>query len=324
MSRSTPDANESARGDPFPAPPFINIPGQIDVILRASDGVDFYVHRAVLSLVSPVFQTMFTLPQAEQLSSSYPVIDVQEASPVLDRTLRFFYPGTELTVGSLDELQEIMEILISKYDMQCLARSVQRHLECYVASDPLAVYAFAGHYRWEELARAAAIETLKIPLRTSDDDTPAVLDLIPASTYHKLLRYHYRCGAAAQKTTRDLSWIPWPESPFEYRWFTCQSCAMHPVDNTQPLIIAGRGRNVRSWFMEYFLAIGNILSGTPSANVADPTHPLFIQAIKKANACGHCRDCVSTHLQHFAALWKSRIAMVTLEIEWKFKRSHPG
>ncbi|KAJ6474969.1 hypothetical protein C8R45DRAFT_1103094 [Mycena sanguinolenta] len=134
----------------FPAFPFVNTPGQTDVILRASDGVDFYVHRAILSIVSPFFQTMFTLPQAEEPSGQlYPVIDVSETSVVLNRILRFFCPGTQLTVHSLEELQEVMEILISKYDMLCLVPSIQKHLEPYVSSQPLAVYAFAYIHGWK-------------------------------------------------------------------------------------------------------------------------------------------------------------------------------
>jgi BTB/POZ domain len=34
-----------------------------DVILRSSDHVDFYVYKIVLSLVSPFFEDMFSLPQ---------------------------------------------------------------------------------------------------------------------------------------------------------------------------------------------------------------------------------------------------------------------
>ncbi|KAJ7231052.1 hypothetical protein B0H12DRAFT_983047, partial [Mycena haematopus] len=186
-----------------------------DVILRASDGIDFYVHRTILSLVSPVFKTMFTLPQADDPSPTPAVIDVQEESAVLDRALRFFYPGTQLTVGTLEDLKEIIQVLISKYDMQCLALSAQKHLERYVSIAPVAVYVFAYLHRWEDLARAAVKETLKLPMRALDNDTPEGLNLIPADAYHKLLRHHYRCGIAAQKTTRDLSWISLPDPPVE-------------------------------------------------------------------------------------------------------------
>ncbi|KAJ7750603.1 hypothetical protein B0H16DRAFT_1318583 [Mycena metata] len=36
-----------------------------DAILRSSDDLDFPVHRAVLSLASPFFRDMFSIPQPE-------------------------------------------------------------------------------------------------------------------------------------------------------------------------------------------------------------------------------------------------------------------
>ncbi|KAJ6474971.1 hypothetical protein C8R45DRAFT_873986 [Mycena sanguinolenta] len=317
MPSHAPAAKEPAQGVFVPGFPFVSTPGRTDIILRTSDGVDFYVHREILSLVSPVFETMFTLPQAEQPSAVAAVVDVQEASPVLDRALRFFYPCTQLTVDGLDELKEITEILISKYDMQWLIPSVKKHFERYFASDPITVYVYAYMYGWEDLGRAAAKETLKLPLRTSDEDSPEVLKLIPAHVYHQLIRYHYRCGAAAQKTTRDFSWIPWPSySIAEYRWFTCDShgCA---ADSTQQSF-AGRYCKVRSWFMEYFVAMGDVLAATPLADVRDASHPQFIRVLKRADGCAYCRDCVSNHLRHFTAVWNARINEVVQGVEWKF------
>ncbi|KAF7378354.1 hypothetical protein MSAN_00261500 [Mycena sanguinolenta] len=238
----------------------------------------FYVQLAILSLVSPVFETMFTLPQAEDSSQIYPVIDVQEASPALDRALRFFYPCTQLTVDSLDELKEVIEILISKYDMQWLVPSVKKHLERYVTSDPITVYAYAYVHGWEDLGRAAAKETLKLPLRTPGENTPEVLRLIPADAYYKLLRYHYCCGIAAQTTTVDLGWISWPDSSTaEYRWFHCWRdwCAVY--NSRGPIIVANETRAARQWFMDYFVGMGDILATTPAADVRGSGAPAFHQ-----------------------------------------------
>ncbi|KAF7378362.1 hypothetical protein MSAN_00262500 [Mycena sanguinolenta] len=319
MSSPPPAANEPTQRVPFPAFPFVNTPGQTDIILRTSDGVDFYVQLAILSPVSPVFGTMFTLPQAEDSSQIYPVIDVQEASPALDRALRFFYPCTQLTADSLDELTEVIEILISKYDMQWLIPSVKKHLERYVTSDPITVYAYAYVHGWEDLGRAAAKETLKLPLRTPGENTPEVLRLIPADAYHKLLRYHYCCGVAARTTTADLGWISWPDSSTaEYRWFHCwrDSCAVY--NSRGPIIVANETRAARQWFMDYFVGMGDILATTPAADIRDPAHPLLIRMIDRANECEVCRDRVSNHLRHFTALWVARIQTVIQEVEWKF------
>ena len=36
-----------------------------DIILRASDNSDFYVHKMMLSFASPIFKDMFSLPKVE-------------------------------------------------------------------------------------------------------------------------------------------------------------------------------------------------------------------------------------------------------------------
>ncbi|KAJ7855318.1 hypothetical protein B0H14DRAFT_2754775 [Mycena olivaceomarginata] len=316
MSLVTPEPNSPALSAPFPAIPFVDTPGQTDVILRASDGVDFYVHRTILSLMSGVFETMFGLPQAEECPPTPAVVDVQEESAVLDRALRFFYPGTSGTVESLGELREIIEILISKYDMQCLVPSAQRHLERYVAIAPVSVYVVAFIHRWDAIARAAAKETLKLPLRALDTEPSEGLDHIPAAAYHNLLRYHYRCGAAAQRTTRDLSWVSWPDAPSKYYWFECGSCAAQS-DSSQRL--AGNRVCVpRLWFMEYFIGMGQLVEATPAMEIRNLDHELFTKAVKKANQCGQCRQDVTMHLSHFTGLWKARITEVIHNVEWRF------
>jgi BTB/POZ domain len=52
-----------------------------NIILRSSDGVLFYVHNLLLSLVSPFFSTMFTLPtslDSQDIYDSRPCIAVSD------------------------------------------------------------------------------------------------------------------------------------------------------------------------------------------------------------------------------------------------------
>ncbi|KAJ7089128.1 hypothetical protein C8R44DRAFT_540232, partial [Mycena epipterygia] len=184
--------------------PFANAAGA-DAILRSSDGVDFYVHRTILSLVSPVFETMFQLPQPES-SPAVPAIDMQESSATLDLVLRFFYPGAHPYVETLEELQELIDVLM-KYDMQCVVPVMKHHLEKYHSSRPLAVCAIAVRHRWEDVAVAAARESLKHTIRVFLTDAPTELEGVTAVAYHNLLQYHSRCGEAARSTTASLKWF---------------------------------------------------------------------------------------------------------------------
>ncbi|KAJ7142264.1 hypothetical protein C8R44DRAFT_192014 [Mycena epipterygia] len=121
-------------------PPFDD-PGA-DIILRSSDRFDFHVRRLVLSLASPFFRDMFTLPQPIP-ECPVPIIPVSESARVLNRSLRFWYRGTKPILGrTLDELREMLETVIRKYDMQ-FTIPLAKQLRGPLAQDPVAVFAIA-------------------------------------------------------------------------------------------------------------------------------------------------------------------------------------
>ncbi|KAJ6540448.1 hypothetical protein B0H19DRAFT_959919, partial [Mycena capillaripes] len=59
-----------------------------------------------------------------------------------------------------------------KYDMEYVVPMAKQHLERYIVSQPLGVYAVAFEQRWEDVARVAAKECLKLPLRVLDTKAP--------------------------------------------------------------------------------------------------------------------------------------------------------
>ena len=63
-----------------------------DAILRSSDGKELRVHRLILSLSSPVFQGMFSLPQPTDASPEIPCVDVSEPSDILQPFIQYLYP----------------------------------------------------------------------------------------------------------------------------------------------------------------------------------------------------------------------------------------
>ncbi|KAF8184135.1 hypothetical protein K438DRAFT_1125187 [Mycena galopus ATCC 62051] len=67
--------------------------GRKDLILGSSDNAAFYVHRLVLSLASPVFEDMFNVSQPDS-KHGVPEVLMPHTAVVLERVLRFFYPGT--------------------------------------------------------------------------------------------------------------------------------------------------------------------------------------------------------------------------------------
>lgn len=59
-----------------------NAPGA-DFILRAFDNVDFRVHKAILSVASPVFESMFTFPKSQSDTQDLTILTFPEPSTVL-------------------------------------------------------------------------------------------------------------------------------------------------------------------------------------------------------------------------------------------------
>ncbi|KAJ7116859.1 hypothetical protein C8R44DRAFT_674241 [Mycena epipterygia] len=304
----------TASPSPSPAafvlePPFNNT-SSADTILRSSDGVDFYVHRTVLSLVSPVFETMFALPQSDG-APAIPVIDLEENSAVLDRALRVFYPATQPTHATLDELQGIIEVLVSKYDMQCLIPVVKQHLERYIVTQPLAVYTIALRYRWEDVGKAAAKESLKLPLRALNTEAPPELKGITGEAYHNLLHYHYQCGYAAQRTTWNLEWLPVPPTSGSGEIaFGCNSCHQSSVNRRFSNNV---DRRTVSWVLDYLKQMGDVLAITPGINIRE--HYTLYSTLTKAG----CSYCTVYHFVHFAtSQWPNKLKEELDKVELKF------
>ncbi|KAJ7900926.1 hypothetical protein B0H14DRAFT_1362338 [Mycena olivaceomarginata] len=283
MSSPTTENNAPCPPVFVPASPFANAPGA-DAILRSSDGADFYVHRAILAFVSPVFRDMFTLPQPAT-EPEIPVISVQENSSVLDRALRFFYPGEQPAIGMLDELHEVIEVLISKYDVQCIIPVAKQYLGKYMADQPLGVYAVALTYGWRDVAKEAAKHSLNLPLRSQFGNKASPgLDQITGAAYHNLLQYHQLCSTAARSSFQALSWVAGGSSPAY--WFCCNQCA----DRILPCTFAdGVARYIPAWFQEYLKQMADVLAVRPGAHIID-NNIVFQGALSKA----HCNNCNGT------------------------------
>ncbi|KAJ7442008.1 hypothetical protein FB451DRAFT_1057840 [Mycena latifolia] len=257
----------------IPGPPFRD-PGA-DLILRSSDGVEFHVHRVVLGLLSHIFRDMFALPQPDS-ETGIPEVRMPESGVVLDRILRFCYPGAEPVVQTLGQLQEILQILGDKYA-----------LRGFIQSEPLGSFAVAARHSWPELALAAARECLRLPLRTSCYQAPLELDCISGTTYHSLFQYHYRCGMAAQNVCQNLEWMP-----SSIRWHHSCTCTA---------------------FAEYLRAMGGKLAVVPAPT---DDHVLISKALKEMEKCERCPMAMYDELPRFISmeLWpkiKSKIENVS-------------
>src|ERR1700684_4311687 len=114
-----------------------------DVILRSSDNLQFPTYSLLLSLSSPVFRTMFTLPQpVESSPQEVPIINVSEDGVILARLLAFCDPGKAPLLHDLLDIQATLAVA-TKYEMTGIAQRLEGLLETSdaVKEEPVRVFA---------------------------------------------------------------------------------------------------------------------------------------------------------------------------------------
>ena len=165
-----------------------------DIILlstRCDVPRDFRVHKITLSLASPVFSGMFSIPQphsrAPPTGSAVPVISVYETPEDLELLLRMIYPFGFPPTPDLSSISHALTIL-DKYEVQGAAL---QHLKLLLVSpeflknNPIQVYSIACGWKFKEEADIAAPYTSSVNLLSCirEEDVKRMTGM----EYHRLL-----------------------------------------------------------------------------------------------------------------------------------------
>ncbi|KAJ7659554.1 hypothetical protein DFH06DRAFT_1194588 [Mycena polygramma] len=282
-------------------PPFND--ASTDLILRSSDGIDFHVHRLVLSLASPVFMGMFTFPQPIS-EPEVPTVQMAESAVVLDGALRFWYPGAEPPAAlTLDGLRKTLEALVMKYDMQFVVPLAKKHLRDFIEDDPVAVFAIACRHEWRDVALDAARSSLRLSLRAFDSKRPAQLKYMTADMYHTLLQYHSDCGKVAASATSSLQWANYQDIPGAdcTNWIDPAVCPRTGHWTFAQNTIAP----LTGWLAAYLTRATEVLARAPAARLDSPE--LLALPITKMGSCSSCRVDGFSGLMKFIAILKAKI-----------------
>ncbi|KAI0799803.1 hypothetical protein BC629DRAFT_1591950 [Irpex lacteus] len=148
--------------------PFDIDTADIQVIIRTSDDVYFYVFRAVLILASPFFRDMFSLKQPDPAvptsesdrivtapDSHVDPIIITETSQTFDCLMRICYPIDDPIMNDLSLVESVLEAA-QKYDMAWAVKVASKCLQGFVQSHALDVYAIACRLKAAEEAKLAA------------------------------------------------------------------------------------------------------------------------------------------------------------------------
>lgn len=164
-----------------------------DIVLKTSDGVEIRSYKVLLSLASPVFETMLALPQSAE-GPSPPIVEFQDDSKKLIAALRWIDHRVMPSLEASDLLGALL--IADKYEMTYTLPRVHKALMELLKSGTTDEYVFrtfgiAYKLRSEDLLQRAARCTLSIPVQ----NRPLVqeFELIPATAAHQLTNYYNTC-----------------------------------------------------------------------------------------------------------------------------------
>ena len=168
-----------------------------DVVIRAAGTRDFRVHTSILSLVSPVFKDMFTLPQPPtDALGTLPHVDVNESAETWETILRTIYPMPNPAIVTFHELESLF-LAAMKYEIQSIVDIHKEGLNnvTFIQQEPLRLYAIACSCGLIDQAKYVArnAELLTVMKRADAGDMRG----LTVASYHNLVSF---------LTRRDNQW----------------------------------------------------------------------------------------------------------------------
>jgi BTB/POZ domain len=208
--------------------PFDN--ARADLILRSKDEEPMLlrVYKSILSMASPVFADMFSLP-TEGRSDEIQVVDLPEYAKTLDLALRHICPMQSPNVFQLDEMYSLAEFA-RKYQVDALEQDVKRYLTGAIGHDPVGVFAIAVTYGYKAIGERATRSSLNIEFSRLES---SFVRHVPAGLYWDLLKYHVECGKAASAVASERSWFSESSLGLNGKFISRNGC---PSCNTQDFI----------------------------------------------------------------------------------------
>jgi hypothetical protein len=179
-----------------------------DLVLRSSDGVNFRVFKSILSLASPIFADMFSLPSppaSQNSSEDPPVTLLPEDAETLDMALRHCYPVPSPEVVTLRDARILLEFT-RKYQVDVIKHPLTRFLTDTIERDPVGIYALASAYDCQDIALKALKSSLMVPIY--DLHSPELRYSMTREQYDALIYYHISCGRVASAVSMRRRWIP--------------------------------------------------------------------------------------------------------------------
>ena len=297
-----------------------------DVILRSSDNVDFRVFKLFLSLASPVFETMFGLPQPseganpdEGTDDGLPVVPVSEDSETLDALLRFCYPSTLAEDPSLENFIFAAKVLeaAKKYSLDAIERIVSKALFTpnILEVDSFPCFAVARRADLREQCALAAKYSLREPLIPTRFEG---IQLISSIDLLALLTYHQNCANAVLELQTALTWI---QNHYQQHtaaaWiFGCGSgsgsCNLGRSNSGKYKLF---DNEAPPWWEDFMNDTFVGLRDRPCAQTVEKKAEDAIQKFRRNyTRCSRCPSVISSGIREFVTLFTNKVEEATAKV----------
>ncbi|KAH9024474.1 hypothetical protein EDB83DRAFT_2428361 [Lactarius deliciosus] len=196
MAKSRSHLNLKGSASPGPRNGYLD-PPHADVMIQSSDLVNFRVNKVVLSVSSPFFADMFSLPQPpdNDVVDGLPVVRLSEDAELLSRLLTMLYPVPSVVPDSYDKAVELLAVC-QKYDMAGVQSSIRTEIKSWgsvVLTGMVAyrAYAISSNAKLLPEMETFARHTLDFPMTLEylSDELP----LFAGWALRDLSRYRKRC-----------------------------------------------------------------------------------------------------------------------------------
>jgi len=211
-------------------------PPHADVIVQSSDLVNFRVNKVVLSVSSPFFADMFSLPQPSdsELIDGLPVIRLSEDAEILNSLLTMLYPVLPAVPNSYDKALELLATC-QKYDMAGVQSSVRTEIKSrgpIVSTGTMAyrAYAISSNANLLPEMETSSRHTLDFPM--TFDYLSDELTLFGDRALGNLIGYRKRCRDGLVSTLQ--SFLDSNVAPSNI-WVVCMSGVQTPQFRNQRL-----------------------------------------------------------------------------------------
>ncbi|KAF9494243.1 hypothetical protein BDN71DRAFT_1431877 [Pleurotus eryngii] len=286
-----------------------------DIILRSCDGTDFRVYKAILTLASPVFRDMFSLPDSPKTNEDHNgirIVQMQEPSSTLDPLLRFSYPIESPKICTKDLFVSVMSAA-AKFEMKRLfEKIIDSHITPgTISKSPFEYYAFAQRLQLRQLTMDSARKCLDLPLATVFKHVQNIdFQHISVKNYNRFLCYWTECQKACLKLVDhsghsndpyDFRWVP---NNHDYMFRARSSCDGNNRTSVCMYTDGPFGRTVnmgrKKWWFDHVdrIARGLMAHGPGVLNTIDVSQPLADVA---AESCNTCRIGANRDLSNFSA-----------------------